>query len=161
LYLYIISDVQVTTPSHQVEQVLKEEKSKRLTTIPMPQKKNPINWQRFMPKYNELVDKARRRFTHSPAKSSTWTKFREGKFKNLNWNSLSQGLGSGFSGKQVTYSLNYQENQGISLPAKAKFFLPPPVFDPTTSSTRTWSLNHEFNAPAGCVGLRKTTPCPH
>ena len=59
---------------------MKEEKSKRLTTIPMPQKKNPINWQRFMPKYNELVDKARRRFTHSPAKSSTWTKFREGMY---------------------------------------------------------------------------------
>ena len=65
-------------PFYQVELVLKEEKSKRLTTIPVPQKKNPINWKRFLPKYNELVEKARRRFTHSPAKSSTWTKFSEG-----------------------------------------------------------------------------------
>lgn len=63
-----------------MEAVLKEEKSKRLTEVPKPQKKNPVNWQRFLPKYNELIEKARRRFSHSPAKSSAWTKFKEGEF---------------------------------------------------------------------------------
>ena len=63
----------------QVELILKQPKEPRLTVVPKPQKKKNISWERFLPKYNKLMESAARRMDPvSPAKLSDWTPFRTG-----------------------------------------------------------------------------------